>query len=60
MPKTPKLRAEHGIAVDIRAARSAARAERQATRSDTFKRIKDVAADPDGEHLWLLLEPKRA
>lgn len=27
---------------------------------DIFMRIKDVAPDPDGEHLWLLLEPKGA
>lgn len=25
---------------------------------DIFMRIRDVAADPDGEHIWLLLKPK--
>jgi len=25
---------------------------------DIFMRIRDVAPDPDGEHIWLLLEPK--
>lgn len=27
---------------------------------DIFMRIKDVAPDPDGEHIWLLLDPKGA
>lgn len=43
---TPELR----LVVDNSAAFDRAR--------DIFMRIRDVAKDPDGKHLWLLLEPK--
>jgi hypothetical protein len=58
MPKTPELRAARGIRINKRAAIAAARAEREARAFDIFMRTTAVAADPDGEHLWLLLKPK--
>ena len=45
---TPDLR----LVVDNSAAFDRAR--------DIFLRAIDVAADPDGEHIWLLLKPKGA
>ncbi len=54
MSKTPKLRPEHRIDVDIRAART----PRDDRAREIFMRTTSVAADPDGEHIWLLLKPK--
>ena len=49
MPEKPELR----LAVDNTPER-AAESERL---RDIFLRLRDAAPDPDGRHLWLLLEP---
>lgn len=46
MPEKPELR----LVVDNSAA--------QDDMLDMLLRLKAVAKDPDGEHLWLLLEPR--
>lgn len=43
---------------DGRAARLTERRERAGRCLDLFLRIRAVAPDPDGEHLWLLLARK--
>lgn len=58
MPTTPKLRANPGIIVDTRAARDAVRTECNRRAFDIFMRTTAVAADPDGEGIWLLVKPK--
>jgi len=60
MPTTPGLRPARGIRINLGAARAAAQAERQARAFDIFLRTTDVAKDPDGEHVWLLLRPRSA
>lgn len=59
MPRTPARTPSGDIIVNKRAAIAAAHAAEIDRGLDIFMRTKAVAADPDGQHLWLLLEPKR-
>lgn len=55
--------AEKSLAALRARRRAAARAERDADiarKIDYWSRVKGVAPDPDGEHIWILLAPPKA
>lgn len=59
MPRTPARTPSGDIIVNKRAAIAAARATAFDRARDIFMRTTAVAKDPDGQHIWLLLdEPK--